>query len=116
IRVQGADRHQGLFRLKRRDDLVEEMIAFGNIAAHGSPRGQKRDTQSPGLEREGEREVGHVEDLELLAGRAGVLLLRSATKIVGRTHHHISHPCRYYLRYASGADELVKKNVGDGAD
>src|SRR5437773_2547006 len=92
------------------------MIPFDNVAAHSSASGQKWDIQSAGLKRQGQREIGHIEDLELLTGRAGVLLLGSAPEVVSRSHHHVAHPGRHNISYASGADELVKKDVGNGAN
>src|SRR5207247_384486 len=98
------------------NDLIKEMIPFYNIAAHSSAGRQEWDIQSAGLKRQGQRKIGHVEYFELLAGRAGVLLLGSAPEVVSRAHHHVAHPGCHNLFYASGADELVKKNVGNGTD
>src|SRR5207249_2925172 len=53
---------------------------------------------------------------ELLAGRARVLLLGGAPKVVSRAHHHVAHPGRHNFSYAAGTDKLVKKNVGNGTD
>src|SRR5947209_3861997 len=116
IRLDGTDSHERFLRFEGRDDLVEEMIAPGNVAAHGSAGRQEWHTHSPGLERQRDTEIRHVEDAQLLAGSTGILLLGGTAEVVGRTHHHVAHPGGHYVFDAACADKLVKQNVGNGAD
>src|SRR5215469_1044585 len=111
VRLNGSYCKQRLLGLKRRDDLVEKMIALGNIAAHRRACRQKRHSHSARLQSKRDAEVGHVENLELLAVSARILVLCRATEVVGRAHHHIAHPGRDHILHASRANELIKQYV-----
>ena len=109
VGIERTNRPQGFPRLERRKYLIEEMIALGDIAAQCRSSRKKRHPHGTGLQRQGDGEVGHVENLHSI-------LLNRAAKVVGRAHHHIANPRGDNLLDASRSDDLVEKNVRDRSD
>ena len=69
-------------RLKRRNDLVEEMITLGNVAPHRRACGQKRHAHRSGLQCQRQRKVRHIEDAQLFTGLARILNLSGMAEVI----------------------------------
>ena len=111
VGTQSADSDESFFA-DRRGKFAEVAIFLEQVAAESGVGGHEWDAHGSGMQGEGDGEIGVVDDFKA----AWEIAFDGAAEAVADSGGDVADPGRHHSRDAAGADQLIEKNVGNGAD